>query len=103
VDHLYVEEYFKSGAKDTISQMVENIRVGMRQIINEDDWLADETKKYALRKLDRMRKIVGMTQEVEDTNKLDQLYDRLALDSAADSFRQMAIKGFLFIYSSICI
>ncbi|HPT26666.1 MAG TPA: M13 family metallopeptidase N-terminal domain-containing protein [Bryobacteraceae bacterium] len=48
---LFVEKHFPPDAKQRMNQLVENLRVTLREELESADWLAPETKKNAVAKL----------------------------------------------------
>ena len=56
---LWVEKYFTTEAKERMLKLVNNLQTVYRERINKLDWMAPETKKVALVKLDKFVKKIG--------------------------------------------
>jgi putative endopeptidase len=68
---LYVEKYFPPSAKQRILDLVGNIKLALRDRINNLKWMSDATKKNALDKLDMITVKVGYPDKWKDYSKLD--------------------------------
>jgi len=71
VGQLYVRENFSSEAKKQALELVENLREALRDRIKELDWMSDETKQAALRKLDGFRVKIGYPDKWRDYSGLE--------------------------------
>ena len=60
IGRVYCERSFTDKDKAQIEAIVKNIIAAYRERITNLDWLSDETKKEALKKLDSMKIIIGM-------------------------------------------
>lgn len=59
IGQLYVEKYFPAEAKARVMNLVENLRIALGERIKNLDWMSDETKANALRKLDCFEVNIG--------------------------------------------
>lgn len=59
IGQLYVEKFFPAEAKQRVMHLVENLRAALRERIKSLDWMSDETKANALRKLDCFEVNIG--------------------------------------------
>lgn len=55
----YVEKYFPPQAKRRMAALVENLRVALREQLEQSDWMQPETKKSAIRKLNALQIKIG--------------------------------------------
>lgn len=62
-DQLYVEQYFSPEAKADVEKMIQSFIENYKKRIKELDWMSDETKKKAIKKLNNMRFFVGYPDE----------------------------------------
>ncbi|KAI6177939.1 hypothetical protein M3Y99_01973500 [Aphelenchoides fujianensis] len=91
-DHLYVTKYFSEDTRKYVEDMAEDVRGGMVEMFNRNDWLSDASRKAVMEKLKAMRKVIGAVDDAVDPRRLDQRYELLNLDATADSYRQMGVK-----------
>ncbi|KAI6222845.1 hypothetical protein M3Y99_01488800 [Aphelenchoides fujianensis] len=91
-DHLYVTKWFSEDTRKYVEDMAEDVRGGMVEVFNRNDWLSDASRKAVMEKLKAMRKVIGAVDDAIDPRRLDQRYELLNLDPAADSYRQMGVK-----------
>ena len=67
MDQLYLEKYFPDDEKtDKIRNFIDSLKDSYRTMINEEDWLSEETKAAAIQKLDNM-----VVQVVRPSNTAD--------------------------------
>ena len=67
---LYVAKYFGPKAKAGALEMVENIKLAMRDDINGLEWMTPETKKHAMEKLDTLTVKIGYPDTWRDYSEL---------------------------------
>jgi len=67
---LFVETAFSAEAKKRALDLVTNVKAALRDRIQSLDWMGDETKKQALRKLDAIRVKVGYPDKWRDYSGL---------------------------------
>jgi len=82
VGSLYVSKYFDEKSKSTALEMVTEIRKQFNIILENIDWMDDDTKLRAKEKANAMVEHIGYPPELLDMKKLTDLYDGLELDSA---------------------
>nr|WP_229364423.1 M13 family metallopeptidase [Fibrella aestuarina] len=63
---LWVKKYFPAEAKERMLTLVDNLQKVYRERIEKLDWMAPETKKVALVKLDRFLKKIGYPDKWKD-------------------------------------
>lgn len=80
VGALYVRKYFRQDSKATALEMVNGIRKEFEIILNEVDWMDEETRKSAINKLHAMSTHIGYPDEIMDNSKIEKYYENLEID-----------------------
>ncbi len=70
VGELYVKKHFSETSKKQVLHMVELIRDTYKQRIQALDWMRDDTKKYAIRKLEAIKVLIGYPDKWRDFSTL---------------------------------
>ena len=78
VGQLYTAKYFPAEAKAKIQELVANLKDAYRARLEKLDWMGEETKKEALKKLDTYTIKVGYPDHPRDYSKLVIKADDLA-------------------------
>ncbi len=68
IEKRYEEKYFTDEDKKIVEDLAKEIKEYYKEVINNSDWLSDETRKEAIKKLDAMKIKVGRQ---EKANKED--------------------------------
>jgi putative endopeptidase len=93
VGKVYVSRYFPPEAKERMEQLVANLVLAYEKSINELDWMGDETKAEALRKLSKFSPKIGYPDEWRDYSALDidagDLYGNLERAALAEHDREI--------------
>jgi putative endopeptidase len=71
VGQLYVAKHFPPESKSKVLALIENLREAYRARIGKLDWMSDETKKTAVKKLDTFVLKIGFPDSWIDYAKLD--------------------------------
>jgi len=71
VGQLYVKKYFPPQAKTRAYQMVMNIKEALGERIKKLDWMSDDTKQRALKKLAAFKVKIGYPDKWIDYSRLD--------------------------------
>ncbi|XP_014208534.1 neprilysin-2-like [Copidosoma floridanum] len=79
VSAMYVRKYFNKDMKDSVLELVKNIKDQSKKRLKEVDWMDDETRKAALEKLESMGISVGFADELMDDRKVDDYYKELVI------------------------
>jgi predicted metalloendopeptidase len=72
----YAEKYFPPEAKQRVSAIVENVRAALREQLENSTWMAAETKKNAIRKLNAIDVQIGYPNRWRD-------YSNVKIDRAS--------------------
>lgn len=89
VGQLYVARHFKPEAKAAMDELVENLRSALRMNIEKLDWMGEETKAEAYRKLETFNPKIGYTKKWRDYSKVEIVPDNLIANLLA--LRQFGI------------
>lgn len=68
---LFVEKYFPQDSKKKMKQMIDNVLYVMKDSLQNNDWLTDETKDRAIFKLDKFRSKIGFPDIWKDYSDFD--------------------------------
>lgn len=71
---LYVRKYFSSDSKQNIVDMVADIRQEFKEILKSSEWMDEETKKSAFKKVEELNHHIGYPQELLDDAKIEEYY-----------------------------
>lgn len=71
VGQIYVEKYFPPKAKDRMLTLVENLRKAMKIRIEKLDWMTENTKKEAVKKLEKIGVKIGYPDKWRDYSGLE--------------------------------
>uniref|UniRef100_A0A8R1DJV9 Endothelin-converting enzyme 1 n=1 Tax=Caenorhabditis japonica TaxID=281687 RepID=A0A8R1DJV9_CAEJA len=83
---VYVQNYFDKANLKSGADLAEKIKEAFLIMFRNSNWLHQETKDNAIRKLEKMRTIIGYPNELEAPGSLDKLYEELIDVSPDDSF-----------------
>jgi len=68
---IYVGKYFPPEAKETAETMVENVMEVFKQRVQNLDWMSEQTKERAIRKVDAMTVKIGYPDEWKDYSEVE--------------------------------
>lgn len=71
IGRLYVDKYFSPAAKKRMQQLVNNLKRALKIRIENLEWMSDETKVQALKKLDAFNAKIGYPDKWRDYSKLE--------------------------------
>jgi len=83
VGSLYVTKYFNEDSKAEALMMVSEIRRQFERLLDEVDWMDEDTKRQARVKAQGMVEHIGYPSELLDQSKLEDLYAGLELSPNA--------------------
>ncbi|XP_011689069.1 PREDICTED: membrane metallo-endopeptidase-like 1 [Wasmannia auropunctata] len=100
VGSIYVRKYFKEDAKETVLEMVNNIKQEFIKILKKVDWMDEKTRRSALEKAAAMSLHVAYPNELLDDRKLDNYYEglELSIDNYLENIYNLSTfeRNFLF-------
>lgn len=67
---VYVEKYFPESSKDELKKMVEEIKAAYKTHLEAVEWMSEETKAKAIKKLDTLVVKIGYPDKWEDYSKV---------------------------------
>ena len=79
VGAMYVREFFEEDARKSANEMVKDIRSVFTEIIDELEWMDDETRIRAKEKAASMTTHIAYPDELLDDKKLTDLYENVRL------------------------
>ena len=71
IGRLYVEKYFPSGAKERMQNLVHNLQRALGMRIEQLNWMSDETKSQAMKKLNTFHAKIGYPDKWRDYSALN--------------------------------
>lgn len=71
VGKLYVEKYFPAAAKQKMLKLVGNLKLALKERIQNLEWMSETTKKLAAEKLEKMNVKVGYPDKWIDYSSVD--------------------------------
>lgn len=85
----FVKKHFPPSAKTQMNQLVENLRVTLREQLEASTWMDPETKKNAIEKLNAFRAKIGYPERWKDysTVKVDRARLFASIESASEFSR----------------
>lgn len=75
-----MRKYFQEESKAAAQEMVDGIRKEFEVILNNVNWMDEETRESALHKLKAMATYIGYPDELMDNAKIEELYNGLEID-----------------------
>lgn len=73
--YVYVQRHFNDESKNQALEMLFDIRAAFDEMVSELNWMDDDTKLKAHKKLYAMRPFVGFPEWITDSMKLDKFYE----------------------------
>lgn len=71
IGELYVEKYFPQSSKDYMIELVENLRNALGKHIINLEWMSDDTKVQAMKKLNKFTVKIGYPDKWKDYSELN--------------------------------
>jgi putative endopeptidase len=97
VGRIYVDRHFPPASKAMMEELVGHLLEAYRQSIAALDWMGEQTKQSAFRKLDLFRSKIGYPEKFRDYSSLeftpDDLLTNVAAANAFETRRQLAKVG----------
>jgi len=82
--HEYIKENFEESAKAQADGMVEDLRSAFKELVEETDWMDEETQVKAMTKADLMLQLIGYPDWLPDPEKVDGYYEMAPPSNADD-------------------
>ncbi len=71
----YVRGYVPDSVKPDADALVTDLREAFSELLEENDWMSDDTKVEAAEKLDLMIQLVAYDESIMDNEGLDAFYE----------------------------
>ncbi|CEF59415.1 Phosphate-regulating neutral endopeptidase [Strongyloides ratti] len=88
---MYIDAFFNDKDKAAAMDMVKDLREAFNEILESNNWMDVDTKKYALEKLHEMMPLIGYPEFIKNTTSLDEYYKGLEITSH-DSYAEILQK-----------
>jgi membrane metallo-endopeptidase-like protein 1 len=92
VGRLFVKENFQKESRDTALEMIHNIRTEFIKILDETDWMDDETKIVAKEKANAMIERIGYPPSILNDTELDEMYKELQFNPSQYFLNILTVK-----------
>jgi predicted metalloendopeptidase len=79
VGQLYIRKYFNNKSKKEALNMVNNLLSEFKLILNENEWMEDESKRRAIEKVHSIDTKIGYSDQILNDTYLDILYENVNL------------------------
>ncbi|KAI1710050.1 peptidase family m13 domain-containing protein [Ditylenchus destructor] len=86
---MYVRKHFNKDDRGAALEMIEDLRESFRIMLNDNDWMMEETKVYALEKANEMLSLIGFPDFIYNDTQLDEYYGNLTLNPEDDYATQV--------------
>ncbi|XP_065200179.1 neprilysin-1 isoform X2 [Planococcus citri] len=77
VGALFIQENFNPDSKESAVEMIRNIREAFNELLDENEWMDEETKKLAREKAEAMNERIGYPEILTQFEELDVEYQKL--------------------------
>jgi membrane metallo-endopeptidase-like protein 1 len=77
---MYAKAYFKPEAKNEMNIMANYVRDAFKDILNDLEWMDEDTKELAILKLNAMDQFVGYSDEYLQQDIIDGLYEDIEVN-----------------------
>lgn len=94
VGAMYVRKHFEQNSKAEVLEMVNRIRTEFEIILENVDWMDDETRRSAIDKLHVMANHIGYPDELMDNDKIEKYYEMLKPDEKNHLSFALSINAF---------
>ncbi|XP_053403714.1 membrane metallo-endopeptidase-like 1 isoform X2 [Mercenaria mercenaria] len=79
VGRLFVEEKFRTGAKENVLELVDNLKKAFKGMVDELTWMEDSTKQLAKEKADVMEAMIGYPDLLFNDSALHSKYENVTV------------------------
>lgn len=74
VGSMYVRKYFDERTRHDVVEIVNNIKMSVEEAISKADWMSENVKEKAMKKLKMMKQFVAYSDEFLDRTTVDELH-----------------------------
>lgn len=82
VGAAYVRKYFQEDSKAAALEMVDKVREEYGLMLQTIEWMDEDTREIAVKKLDAMLSLIGYSDELLDDSKIEKFYENLKIDAS---------------------
>jgi len=79
VAHEYEKNHFHAHYMRRVKQLVKDLRVSTKELLDENNWVDEETKRLVTEKLENMSVLPGFSEWISNVSSLDRFYDKLII------------------------
>lgn len=79
VAHDYAKNHFHPQYKRRVMQLVQDLRVATQELLDENNWVDEETKRLVAEKMEAMSVLAGFQEWISNVSTLDLFYDKLLI------------------------
>lgn len=77
---MYVKRHFNIAKKELVIEMVNDIKDAFKDILSKADWMDDDTKEYAIQKLNAVTAHVACPDELLNDDNVNESYDNVRIN-----------------------
>lgn len=74
---MYVRRFFDKQDREAAVRMVEDLKEAFREMILDNDWMEESTRRYALEKALEMQSLIGFPDFIYNDTALDEYYENV--------------------------
>ena len=67
-----------------MKQLVKDLRVSTKELLGENNWVDEETKRLVAEKLERMTVLAGFPEWISNVSSLNHFYDKVRVGDVAN-------------------
>ncbi|PIO72523.1 hypothetical protein TELCIR_05539, partial [Teladorsagia circumcincta] len=88
---IYVSKFFDQASKSMTLHMIDDLRAAFHEMLVENNWMDESTKKTAFEKIQEMLSLIAYPPFILDSKELDNRYNNFTVKET-DSYSQMVEK-----------
>uniref|UniRef100_A0A915CYY6 Endothelin-converting enzyme 1 n=1 Tax=Ditylenchus dipsaci TaxID=166011 RepID=A0A915CYY6_9BILA len=81
---MYVRKHFNKADRQSAMEMIEDLQEAFKHMLIKNEWMEDQTKRYAQEKAKDMLSLIGFPDFIYNDTALDEYYDNFTLSSMDD-------------------
>lgn len=82
VGALFIRDNFNSESKETALEMIHSIREAFNELLDENDWMDNETRAVAKEKANSMNERIGYPDILTNATELEKEYANVWIDNS---------------------
>jgi len=80
VSRMYLDSYFKKESKGTVEQIVGEIKAAFSELVDEANWMDDDSKKLVQEKINAMNEKIAFPDDIFNDTKLNEMYRDIIIE-----------------------